>query len=238
MPIVWDLDLRHPWMEIAPAKLHGLVCSKFEGAGADHHSGQKPFTAWPLSRGPDQEAGISRLRMTWLKDAIDGDVAARVASDIQFGSARCAIIRHSQLSRTYAALAAAGPANRARFTFHAPTVFSRNGKRHPVLDPDLVLGGLAHRWNSHSPVQLPANALAELRETIRVDGWSAETTPVDLGKLGTVVGFTGQLDVSIPGTAGKSCRHVFGALIQSAGYLGVGAMCTYGLGVISGTRIS
>ncbi|MFC7811766.1 CRISPR system precrRNA processing endoribonuclease RAMP protein Cas6 [Streptomyces olivaceus] len=231
MPARWTLTLtsQHPIRPATPAQLHGLACTLFEGAGADHTSQRKPFTISPLLNGPTPHT--AELCLGWLDDTNPPPPTLPTTDHIRLGS-QTLTIHHTHFEPApYHALLTAPPTRRADITFLSPTHFTQAGRSIPLPDPRLTYQSLLRRWNHHAPHPIPEPTTTTLFDTVLLTAHNTATTTVTLGP-GKRTGFTGTATYTLHPRTDTPTLHTFSALTRFAAVAGIGAQTTHAQGYV------
>lgn len=115
--------------------------------------------------------------------------------------------------------------------FASATAFSFGKRKIPLPQPDLVFGSLLKKWNTFSPVQLPADLLGLFKEQLAVSEINnLNTQMLDFGRY-KEKGFTGSVTFEALGSWGTEELRAFNALADFAFYAGVGYKTTMGMGL-------
>ncbi|MFW6638522.1 CRISPR system precrRNA processing endoribonuclease RAMP protein Cas6 [Nocardiopsis algeriensis] len=233
MPTRWTLIPTSPLpTDVSPLHLHALACRLFETPDSDHTAQVKPFTAAlaPASSGPEP-ASAPHLAVTWLHDATEPDLVPHLATPVALGSHTTRLILAERRAEPYTRLAAAPPATKVHVEFSTPAYVNQGGRQLPLPVPELLLAGLARRWDAFSPHPLPPGAVAETVESAHLARHDIRTRPVGSGRHQRT-GFVGSAVLALPSRASRPAQRAFTALWGFAAYAGVGAQTTHGLGYV------
>lgn len=207
-----------------------------DAATAAHWHGDaevKPFTVALL---PDGTGAL--LRVTTLTSAAGHLVAERVLpalpSTLELGGSGWAVagaprqhaVRYEDLVQRF--LFAPQAPRRIRLRFLTPTTFRSQGRAVPLPLPGLVFGSLVDRWNALAPTQLPPDARQVIDERVVVCGYRLATHVVELAG-GKHVAFAGECAYQVVPPDPYWARVLL-LLAEFAGFAGVGAKTTMGLG--------
>jgi CRISPR-associated endoribonuclease Cas6 len=239
MPAVIELRLhaRQP-VEATTRQLHGLACAFFETRddSSSHTNPDKPFTVWPLSRGPDEREDERLLRVSWLRADLPPDLAG-VSSQLRLGHLTCAVTSATCRQVTHAELAA-GPGHSAIYAeFLSPAYFSQNGTDVVLPDPRLILGSWRRRWNASLPagdvLAIGDEGWRDIHRSARLAEFSLRTEYMDSGRGRDRAGFTGWATITLGREAPAAASSMLGALARFAEFSGTGAQTTHGFGATS-----
>ncbi|MFV2194982.1 CRISPR system precrRNA processing endoribonuclease RAMP protein Cas6 [Nocardiopsis sp. LOL_012] len=221
MPTRWTLTLTpRPSGPVRPAHLHALACTLLEEPGDDHTAQVKPFTA--------ALAG-DRLLLSWLDDPTEPELPSRPDTSARLGGRTHRLQPGDRNTAPYARLAAAPPSVKVRVEFVTPAYISRAGRQLPLPEPELLLAGLARRWDVYSPRPLPSKAVTELLGAVHLARHDIRTAAVGAGS-GQRVGFVGRAVFGLPPRTSHAAQRAFAALWSFAAFAGAGAQTTHGLG--------
>lgn len=221
MPTRWTLTLTpRPPTPFEPRHLHALACRLLETPTGDHTATTKPFTA---------AYGGDHLVVSWLDELTEPDLPARLGIPTRLGHRPVRLELGERHSEPYTSLASSPPAIKAQVEFRTPTYVNRSGRQFPLPDPELLLGGLARRWNAFSPEALPSHAVSEVLESVHLARHDTSTRPAGSGPS-QKVGFVGSAVFGLPRSVSVGAQRAFAALWSFAAFAGVGAQSTHGLG--------
>ncbi|WP_416976977.1 CRISPR system precrRNA processing endoribonuclease RAMP protein Cas6 [Streptomyces sp. T028] len=238
MPTRWTLTLTahrpHTQRPVTPAQLHGLAAHLFEATGTDHHAQHKPYSISPLLTATTTPA-TALLRLGWLPDTPRPDLTQLTGHTLRLGAQHFTVTTTHEEFTPYTALSHLPPATRAVIHFRSATYFSRNGRWHPLPDPELLYSTLIWRWNLFAPetARITDTERKELIDATALSAHDISSLPVSLG-TGTRIGFTGTAAFRLlnhPQPHTPTSRH-FTALSLFATTAGTGAQTTHGLGSV------
>lgn len=134
---------------------------------------------------------------------------------------------YEQLADRYL-LSSQRPPARVKLHFASPTTFRSGDKNVPLPLPGLVFGGLADRWNAHSPITVPADTRSYAEEHMAIAQCAIRTRTIDIAG-GKQVGFVGSCSyLALVNDA--YWQRIIGLLAAFAFYSGVGYKTTMGFG--------
>ncbi|HIY42729.1 MAG TPA: CRISPR system precrRNA processing endoribonuclease RAMP protein Cas6 [Candidatus Nocardiopsis merdipullorum] len=222
MPTQWTLFLSPPPPScVLPTHLHAAACAApLESSGEDHAAQTKPFTAALTGQ---------RLTLGRLDESTSPDLPARLREPLRLGEHTAAATLIDQRFEAYTRMASAPPTPRAAISFDSPTYVNQGGCQFPLPVPELLLAGLARRWEVFSPQPLPPSALSEAVESAHLVRHDIRTTAAGAGSHRRT-GFVGRVMFGLPTRMSRRTQRVFAALWSFAAFSGVGTRATHGLG--------
>lgn len=221
MPTQWTLTLTPPPPSaVLPSHLHALACALLESPAEDHTAQTKPFTAALAGQ---------RLTLGWLDETSAPDMSARLSEPVRLGAhtSRAALV--DQRFEAYTRLTAAPPTRKVAVSFVSPAYVNQGGRQLPLPVPELLLAGLARRWEAFSPHPLPGSALTEALESAHLARHDIRSAVTGAGSSRRT-GFVGQAVFGLSTRASRRAQRVFTTLWSFAAFAGVGAQTTHGLG--------
>lgn len=221
MPTQWTLSLSPPPPpSVLPTHLHAAACALLESSTEDHAAQTKPFTAALTGQ---------RLTLGWLDEATSPDLPSRLREPLYLGGHTATATLTDQRFEAYTRVASAPPTRRAAISFDSPTYVNQGRRQLPLPVPELLLAGLARRWEVFSPQPLPPSALTEAVESAHLVRHDIRTTAAGSGAHQRT-GFVGRAVFGLPTRVSRRAQRVFAALWSFAAFSGVGAQTTHGLG--------
>ncbi len=204
--------------------------------------GPKPLSISPLEGSVTRAGGQTVLSADCTAKfqvcALSEDVAQAVQRSLDaardcivaLGRGRAAVTLAEPVVQTsYGALRSqASKGYRISLRFVSPTSFRRRGKQVIWPFPELVFGSLLQRWNAFSSIQIPSSYLSHNGE-IKVSRYSVRTELVEFGQY-RVIGFTGEVEFTLPSAMPARIRQMINALADYAYFAGVGYKTSMGLG--------
>ena len=214
MPTQWTLSLSPPPpSSVLPTHLHAAACALLESSGEDHTAQTKPFTTALAGQ---------RLTLGWLDEATAPDLPSRLREPLRLGGHTATATLVDQRFEAYTRMAAVPPTRRAAISFDSPTYVNQGGRQLPLPVPELLLAGLARRWEVFRPQPLPPSALTEAVESANLVRHDIRTTAAGAGPHRRT-GFVGRVVFGLSPRVSRRAQRVFAALWSFAAFSGVGA---------------
>lgn len=118
-------------------------------------------------------------------------------------------------------------------TFVSATGFRKSGNHMPLPIPENVFHSYLRRWNVFAPIEFEQDDFLKwVNECVVIVRHEVRSMKVQAGKLGSVTGFVGLLELGLTGKASEEPEYVqlVRTLVACAPYFGTGHKVTFGLG--------
>lgn len=248
MPTRYSINLEVDAPELVHTQhLHAHACRWLDLSEAEHRANTQAFAISPLAMIDDTQAVIelavlddrrcAALETTIRNDAGQlirvGNTKARVSPSLPITTAA-----HDPWLRL---IERARPAHRWSLNVQSPALSRNRNTDLPLPNAGSIVTSLQRRWSALAPFDLDGRQWkTERHRTQRVArtniaDFDIQAASIDV-KGRTHMGFTGRVELEADPKANRNELIFLDTLLALARYCGIGALTTYGLGVVDITR--
>jgi CRISPR-associated endoribonuclease Cas6 len=201
----------------------------FAGILGYHRTSQNFLTFYP-----DE---FYQLHLSGLQESSSKAIASlELPETLEFLGARFKVINRSDTITSYEELyhtlvaSEPDPAYRLQLKFQTPTSFSQGRTHLPLPVPSLMFRSWLDRWNEFAPVYLGGDELANYLGVYAALSYHRIQTQPYLIYQGRMIGFTGNISLSILRSADPLLVNVAHLLARYAHFCGTGIKTRLGMG--------